>query len=158
MPYHALEVTLTRSLTPAELHQAARMMPLAANHDTTRVMTVVRAKTPGKALGRLRRQVGGRLPLDVITTHYPDADGGVLLNVSLPPAAHSALRATADGAGQTPRVFLQLAVHRALVQHARDEADRLDQAVQRLLECTTAPQPMAALGRALSRTPGASQC
>ncbi|MFI1487995.1 hypothetical protein [Streptomyces sp. NPDC020747] len=158
MPYHALELTLTRSLTTAELQQTARTMPLAANHDATRVMTVVRAKTPGKALSRLRHQVDGRLPLDAITTHYPDADGQVLLNVSLPPAAHSALRAAADGAGQTPRVFLQLAIHRALVQHARDEADRLDQAVQRLLECTTAPQLMAALGRALSRTPGASQC
>ncbi|KAF5990770.1 hypothetical protein [Streptomyces sp. WAC00263] len=158
MPHHALEITLTRPLTPAELHKAAHAMPLAANHDATRVMTVVRAKTPGKALNRLRHQMGGRLPIDVITTHYPDTDSKILLNVAFPPATHTALRAAADRAGQPPHLFLELAVHRALARHASEEANRLDQAVQRLLTHTTSPHLLAALGRALTHTPGAAPC
>jgi hypothetical protein len=55
MPYHALEVLLTRPLVPAELRDAAHVLPLATNHDTTRLMTLVRAKTPGRAAHRPRR-------------------------------------------------------------------------------------------------------
>ena len=33
MPHHALEITLTRPATRAELARAVRVMPLAANHD-----------------------------------------------------------------------------------------------------------------------------
>ncbi|MFI6340816.1 hypothetical protein [Streptomyces sp. NPDC050535] len=155
MPYHALEITLIRPLTPAELHQAARTMPLAANHDATRLMTVVHAKTERKALSRLRHQADALLPLDIITTHYPDADGQILLSVTLPPAAHTALRTVASHTGQPPHRFLQQTIHRALDRHASNEADRLDQVVTCLLASTTAPHLLAALGRALTRTLGA---
>ncbi|WP_405541046.1 hypothetical protein OG478_00230 [Streptomyces phaeochromogenes] len=158
MRHHALEITLTRPLTPAELHQATRTMPLAANHDATHLLTLVHAKTPDKALNRLRHQIDGRLPIDVITTHYPDPDGKILLNIALPPATHAALQATADEAGQPLPVFLQLAVHRALARHSREEANRLDQAVQHLLAHTTAPHLLAAIGRALTHAPGAAPC
>ena len=158
MPHHALDITLTRPLTPAELHRATRTMPLAANHDATHLMAVVGARTPGKALKRLRRQMGGRLPIDVITTHYPDSSGRILLNVAFAPAAHAALRAVADRAGQPPGRFVQLALHRALARHASDEADRLDHAVQHLLAGSTASHLLTALGRALTRTPGVTQC
>lgn len=119
MPHHALEVPLTRSLTAAELHHAARTMALAANRDATRLMTVVRTKTPAKALTRLRRQIGTRLPIEVITTYYPDRSGKILLNVAFPPAVHTALTAAADRAAQTPQHYVELAVHRALAQHQR---------------------------------------
>jgi hypothetical protein len=158
MAHHALEITLTRPLTAAELHHAARTMPLAANCDATRLMTVLRAKTPGKALTRLRRQIGTRLPIDVITTHYPDRSGKILLNVAFPPAAHTALAAAADRAAQTPQRFVELALHRALAQHASDEADRLDRALQQLLAHTTPAHLIAAVGHALTRTSGAAPC
>ncbi|MEV4228269.1 hypothetical protein AB0J81_14445 [Streptomyces bobili] len=158
MAHHALEITLTRSLTAAELHHAGRAMPLAANSDATRLMTVVRAKTPGKALTRLRRQIGTRLPIDVITTHYPDRSGKILLNVAFPPAAHTALAAAAGRAAQAPQRFMELAVHRALAQHASAEADRLDRALQQLLAHTTTPHLIAAVGHALTRTSGAAPC
>jgi hypothetical protein len=158
MPHHALDITLTRPLTPAELQQAARTMPLAANHDATHLMAVLPAKTSGKALNRLRHRMGGRLPIDVITTHYPDSSGQILLNVAFPPAAHTALRAAAGRMGQPPRCFMQLALHRALARHATDEADRLDQAVQHLLADTTASHLLAAIGRVLTRTPGGTRC
>ncbi|MEU5633630.1 hypothetical protein ACH47C_31325 [Streptomyces rishiriensis] len=158
MAHHALEITLTRPLAAAELHHAARTMPLAPNHDSTRLMTLVRAKTPRKALTRLRRRIGTRLPIDVITTHYPDRSGKILLNVALPPAAHTALRAAADQAAQTPQRFLELAVHRALAQHADAEADRLERALQHLLTHTTPAHLIAAVGHCLTRTSGAAPC
>ncbi|SHH31687.1 hypothetical protein SAMN05444521_0103 [Streptomyces sp. 3214.6] len=158
MPHHALDITLTRPLTPAALHRATRTTPLAANHDATHLLALVPAKTPGKALNRLRHQTGGLLPIDVITTHYPDTDGKILLNVAFPPATHADLQAAADSAGQPPRLFLELALQRALVRRVGEEAERLDHVVQNLLAHTTAPHLLAAVGRALTRTPGAAPC
>ncbi|MFE9650548.1 hypothetical protein ACFYO0_41940 [Streptomyces sp. NPDC006365] len=158
MPHHALEITLTRPLTPAELHHATRSMPLAANHDATRLMALTRAKTPVKALERLRHQMDGRLPIDVITTHYPDTGGQILLNVTFPPTTYTSIRHAADRAGKSPENFVRQALHRALAQHASDEADRLDQAVQQLLAHTTAAPLLAAVGRALTHTPGVAPC
>ncbi|MFD5391079.1 hypothetical protein ACFWMG_40415 [Streptomyces sp. NPDC127074] len=156
--HHAVEITLTRPATHAELAHAARTLPLAANHDATRLMAVVHAKTPGRALHRVRRRIGGALPVDVITTHYPDSSGHVLLNITLSPAADAALRCAAACAGQTPRLFVELALYRALAQHVEEEAGLLDGAVQRLLATTTASQLLAAVGRALTPTPGAPSC
>ncbi|MCX4878087.1 hypothetical protein [Streptomyces sp. NBC_00847] len=156
MPHHALEVLLTRPLVPAELRDAARVLPLAANHDTTRLMALVRAKTPGRAAHRLRQHLATRLPVDVITTHYADADGQVLLNLAFPSAVHATIRRAAQETGQSPELFVKLALHRALAQHASDEADRLDRAVQQLLAGTTAAHLLAAVGHALTRIPGAA--
>ncbi|MCT9113309.1 hypothetical protein N4G69_48680 [Streptomyces mirabilis] len=157
VPHHALEITLTRPLTPAELHQAARALPLAANNDATRLMTLVRAKTSRRAAHRLRQRLATRLPVDVITTHYPDADGQVLFNVAFPPALHATIRHAADRLGQSPELFVKLAIHRALAQHASDEADRLDQAVRQLLARTTPAHLLSAVGYALTQLPGAPQ-
>ncbi|MFJ7182381.1 hypothetical protein ACIQXA_39925 [Streptomyces massasporeus] len=152
MPHHALEITLTRPLPPPVLHRAARLLPLAANHDATRLMALVAAKTPQRAAHRLRR-LCARLPIDVITTHYPDADHSVLLNVAFPPAVHAALTADARRAQQTPERFLELAVRRALARHADRETDRLDRAVRQLLAHTTPAYLLAAVGHALTRLP-----
>jgi hypothetical protein len=158
MPHHALDIALTRALTPAEFHRAARTMPLAASHDATRLLALVRAKTPDKALNRLRHQMGGRLPIDVITTHYPDPYGQVLLNATFSPTAYAALKAAAAHAGRPLVLFVQEAVHRALARHAAEEANRLDRALQHLLAGTTPPQLLAALGRSLTHTTGAGPC
>ncbi|MGY3206296.1 hypothetical protein [Streptomyces sp. TE5632] len=153
MPHHALEITLTRPLSPAELDAACRRTPLAANYDTTRLMALVPAKTPDRAAHRLRRRLENRLPIDVITTHYPDANGKILLNLALPPAAHAALTAAARCAGQSRERFVELAVHRALAEHADQEAGHLDRAVRRLLAHTTPAHLLSAVGHALTRLP-----
>lgn len=153
MPHHALEITLTRPLTPAALHSAARLLPLAANDDATRLMALVAAKTPQRAAHRLRHRLGTRLPIDVITTHYPDANRSVLLNVAFPPAVHAALTADARRTRQTPERFLELAVRRALAEHADRETDRLGRAVRQLLAHTTPACLLAAVGHALTRLP-----
>ncbi|WP_282689863.1 MULTISPECIES: hypothetical protein [unclassified Streptomyces] len=153
MPHHALEITLTRPLPPPVLYRATRLLPLAANHDATRLMALVPAKTPHAAARRLRRRLGTRLPIDVITTHYPDADHSVLLNIAFPPAAHATLTASARRAQQTPELFLELAVRRALAEHADRETERLDHAVRQLLAHTTPAYLLAAVGHALTRLP-----
>lgn len=158
MPHHPLDITLTRALTPAELHRAADTMPLAANHDTTLLLTLIRAKTPAKGLNRLRHQIGGRLPIDVITTHYPDRHRQILLNVTFSSAAYSALEAAAAHVGRPSHLFVQEAVRRALARHAAGEADRLDRALQHLLASTTPPYLLAALRRSLTHTTGAAPC
>jgi hypothetical protein len=157
MPHHALEITLTRPLTPAELHTAARVLPLAANHDATRLMALVRARTTSRAAHRLRHRLGTRLPVDVITTHHPDTAGQILLNVAFPPSVQAAICHSAGQTGQSPGLFLKLALDRALARHASEEADRLDRAVGELLAHTTSAHLLTAVGRALSRHPGVPQ-
>jgi hypothetical protein len=109
-----------------------------------------------RAAHRLRHRLGTRLPVDVISTHYPDTAGQFLLNVAFSPVAHAAIRRSAGQAGQSPGLFVKLALDRALAQHASDEADRLDQAVRQLLAGTTAAHLLAAVGHVLTRTPGAA--
>ncbi|MCZ0991780.1 hypothetical protein [Streptomyces diastatochromogenes] len=153
MPHHALEITLTRALNQAELDAVCRRMPLAANHGTTRLMALVDAKTPHRAARRLRHQLGGLLPIDVITTHYPDAEHKVLLNVAFPFDAHAAVKAEARRAGLTSECFMELAVHRALAHHAEREIDRLHQEVRQLLAHTSPAHLLSAVGHALARLP-----
>ncbi|MER6094096.1 hypothetical protein [Streptomyces bluensis] len=151
MPHHALEIVLTRPLTATELRHAAHTWPLAANHGTTRLMALASAKTPERAAHRLRQRLTARLPIDVITTHYPDRHGHVLLNVAFPPAAYTALKRNARRVGQTPERFVRDALHRALAEHADREADRLDRAVRDLLAHTTPAHLLSAVGHALTR-------
>jgi hypothetical protein len=151
MAHHALELTLTRPSTEAELRHAAQAWPLAANHDATRLMTLAGGKTPERAAHRLRRRLTDRLPIDVITTHYPDAHGHVLLNVAFPPAHHTALQRHACQAGLTPERFLREALHRAITEHADRETARLNHAVRQLLAGTTPAHLLSAVGHALTR-------
>jgi hypothetical protein len=116
-------------------------------------MALIAAKTPQRAAHRLRHRLGTRLPIDVITTHYPNADHSVLLNVAFPPAVHAILTADARRAQQTPARFLELALRRALAEHAEQETDRLDRAVRQLLVHTTPAYLLSAVGHALTRLP-----
>ncbi|WP_282703924.1 hypothetical protein [Streptomyces sp. CC219B] len=152
MPHHALEIVLTRPLTAAELRHAAYAWPLAANRDATRLMTLAGGATPERAVHRLRRRLTARLPIDVITTHYPDAHGQILLNLVFPPATFSAVEREAHCAGLIPERFVREALHRALAEHADREADRLDRAVRQLLAGTTPAHLLSAVGHALTRS------
>ncbi|BET45036.1 hypothetical protein RGQ21_00180 [Kitasatospora aureofaciens] len=158
MAHHALEVLLTRSARPAELRAATRHIPLAVNADSTRLMAICPGKTAGRAARRLRRHLTTSLPIDVITTHYPDTGGHVLLNVAFTPTAHAALRHRAEQTGHTPEQALERALHRALAQHDRNETDRLSRALSHLMTGTTPAHLLAAVGQVLARTrtPGAT--
>ncbi|OMI91365.1 hypothetical protein BSZ07_00185 [Streptomyces sp. M1013] len=156
MPHHALEVLLTRPISPAELRAAARRVPLAANADSTRLMALCPGKSEERAARRLRRHLTTALPIDVITTHYPDTSGDVLLNVTFTPAVHTALRHSAEQAGRTPEQVVERALHRALARHDRNETERLARALSHLLTGTTPASFLAAVGQVLARTPGAA--
>lgn len=151
--HHALEIVLTRPATAAELRRAGQDWPLAANYDTSRLMAVADGKTPERAAHRLRQRLTGRLPIDVITTHYPDAYGHVLLNVAFPPAAYTALERNARHAGQSPERYVHAAIHRALAEHTAQETDRLNRAVCQLLAHTSPAHLIAAVGHALTHLP-----
>ncbi|MEV5513913.1 hypothetical protein AB0L50_13430 [Streptomyces flaveolus] len=156
MPHHALEIQLTRPARPAELRAAARSIPLAANSDTTRLMALSPGKTARRAARHLRRNLGTNLPIDVITTHYPDPGGQVLLSVTLPPATQAALRQAAQQSGQTPEQTVERALRQELAQYERNEADRLSREVTGLLATTTPTRLLTALGHVLARTHGAA--
>jgi hypothetical protein len=153
MPHHALEITLTRPATQAELARAARIMPLAANCDRTRLMTVAKAKNPDQALSRAHHRLKELLPLDAVATHYPARDGHVLLTIAFSPTADACIRHAAEQMSQTPRVFLQQTIHRALARHARQEAEHLDHTLKALLAHTTPDQLLTAVGRTLTHAP-----
>ena len=153
MPHHALEIVLTRPLTTDEIRHATRAWPVAANRDATRLMALMNGKIPDHAAHRLRQRLSPHLPIDVITTHYPDASGLVLLNIAFPPAIRTALKAAAHSAGQTPERFVELALHRDLAERNRREADRLERALRRLLDDTNPGHLLSAVGHALTGLP-----
>ncbi|WP_329377095.1 hypothetical protein [Streptomyces sp. NBC_01716] len=158
MARHALEITLTRPATPAELARASQALPLAANHDTTRLMTVIKARNPGRALNRARRRLEGLLPLDCLSTHYPDQAGQVLLSVAFSPAAAAAIRHAAEHEGQEPSLFVAQVIRRALADHARRQAADLEHALSELLTRTSPDRLVAAVGRTLTHTTGEPAC
>ncbi len=156
MPHYALEVVLTRPVRPAELRAAAPSIPLAVNCEATRLMALCSGKTPQRAAHRLRGRLGTRLPIDVITSHYPDRSGQVLLNVVLPRGTQAILRQSAKQAGRTPGQMMEQALNRTLTQHEIEEVDRLSSAVKRLLSGASPAHLLAAVGHVLARTPGAA--
>ncbi|WP_327347022.1 hypothetical protein [Streptomyces europaeiscabiei] len=64
--HHAIEIVLTRPATVDELRRAHSAARLAANADRTRLLALQRAKSPGRALRALRRQLDALLPIDVL--------------------------------------------------------------------------------------------
>ncbi|MFF4692980.1 hypothetical protein [Streptomyces sp. NPDC001307] len=66
---------------------------------------------------------------------------------------HAALTADARRAQQSPERSLELAVRRALAEHADRETGRLDRSVSQLLAHTTPAHLLAAVGQALTRLP-----
>jgi hypothetical protein len=146
---HAVEIILTRPVTPAELHRACRRVPLATNTDRTRLMAVHRAKSPGRALRSLRHELDRLLPIDVLTTHYPDTAGQVLLNVAFTRAMRSVLDQAAAARGQKPADFLAQAVVEAVERAARTRTGQLTGQLQDLLAEHTPEDVLACAARVL---------
>jgi hypothetical protein len=123
--HHAIEITLTRPASDCELRRARRLVALASNNDRTRLLTLQRAKTSGRALRTLRCRLDAVLPIDVLTTHYPDRQGCVLLNFALSHHARTTIGLAADVCGQRPRDFLRQIVIDAVAQYKEDRVRRL---------------------------------
>lgn len=118
-------------------------MPLAANADRSRLMAVHSTRRPGGALHALRRQLGTRLPIDFLTTHYPDGRGQVLLNVTLTHAADRALHQAAAVLGRRPQDVLRRRVTAALARDEQERARRLEGRLESLLAHHTPDEVLA---------------
>jgi hypothetical protein len=131
--HHAIEIALTRPATAGELCRARAVVALASDISRTRLLALQRAKTPGRALRALRRRLDAVLPIDVLTTLYPDREGRVLLNIVLSSAAHTTIRRAAAARGQRPRDFLSQVVTDAVVRHGEEHARQLTSRLEELL-------------------------
>ncbi|WP_405663010.1 MULTISPECIES: hypothetical protein [unclassified Streptomyces] len=147
--HHAIEITLTRPAADGELRRARRVVALAGNSDGTRLLALQRARTPGRALRALRRRLDGVLPIDVLTTHYPDRRGCVLLNFALSHTARTTIRQAAETCGQRPRDFLKQTVIDAVAQHKEERVRRLMTRFEGLLAQHTPEELLACAARTL---------
>ncbi|MFE1880171.1 hypothetical protein [Streptomyces diastatochromogenes] len=138
--HHAVEITLTRPATDGELRRAGRIVALASNTDHTRLLIVQRAKTPGRALRAVRHRLNAALPIDVVTTHYPDRQGCVLVNFALSHEARTIIHRAAAAGGQRPRDFLSQTVTDAVARHQEERARRLTTHLNGLLDQHTAEE------------------
>ncbi|MER6248894.1 hypothetical protein [Streptomyces griseorubiginosus] len=120
---------------------------MAANADRTRLMTVHAGRSPRRALHTLRCQLDTRLPIDVLSTHYPDRHGQVLLNVALGHRTSQLLRQAAVATGQRPRDVLRERVTEAV---ARDEQRRAQLLTARLEDLLAQHTPEEVLACAAS--------
>ncbi|MEI5011698.1 hypothetical protein RB196_34505 [Streptomyces sp. PmtA] len=150
MPHHAVEITLTRPASPRELDHAGRLTPLAANHDHTHLLALTEAKTPHRALNRLRHTLNETLPIDVLATHYPDTHGKITLNVAFTPTTDAAVRRAAAQHGQPAEAFVEHSLAQALERLDREETERLKRAMHALLSTTTRDHLLTAVARALA--------
>ncbi|MER5656475.1 hypothetical protein ABT076_26065 [Streptomyces sp. NPDC002131] len=141
--HHAVEIILTRPAAPGELQRIPHGMPLAASADRTRLMAVQRAHNPGGALHLLRRRLDSRLPIDVLTTHYPNHHGQVLLNVALERTTAAAIRQAAAVSEQRPQDFLGQRVTAALALQERDRLRLLEARLEDLLAHHTPEEVLA---------------
>ncbi|MFF8996229.1 hypothetical protein ACF09H_41180 [Streptomyces sp. NPDC014983] len=146
-PCHAVDIILTRPATHSELRQASHRVQLAADADRTRLTAVQPARSAGRALHLLRRRLGTHLPIDVLTTHYPDRHGQVLLNVALGRVAHQSLRRSAQALGQRPQDVLRQRLLAALAREEQQRARHLDDRLEDLLADHTPNEVLTRLAR-----------
>ncbi|MFD3840258.1 hypothetical protein ACFWWC_28995 [Streptomyces sp. NPDC058642] len=132
-PAYAVEILLTRPATHRELQRAREHVRLAANADRARLMAIQSALSPGHAMHVLRRRLGTRMPIDILTTHYPDGQGKVQLNIALTHSADTALRRTAAARRQVSAGCLGRCVAARLVRHEEERARHLEGLLANLL-------------------------
>lgn len=149
--HHAIEILLTRPATDGELDRVRRTVPLAASRDRTRLMAVHPAKTPSRALQSLRRRLQHLLPIDVLTTHYPDQHGQVLLNLELSRTARAAIHRAATASGQRPGDFVGRSVTAALDRNERERSRQLTAQLEGLLARHSSEDLLACTARILLR-------
>ncbi|MGF0173852.1 hypothetical protein ACQF36_26065 [Streptomyces sp. Marseille-Q5077] len=151
--HHAVEIALTRPATDDELCRARRVVALASDTSRTRLLALQRAKTPGRAVRALRQRLKAVLPIDVLTTHYPDQQGRVLLNVALSPSTQTTVRQAAAAHGQRPRDFLSQAVTDAVARHREKRARHLTSRLEELLGEHTPEELLLCAARTLLSRP-----
>ncbi|MFF7279091.1 hypothetical protein [Streptomyces griseorubiginosus] len=156
MTHHVVEILLTRPVTHSELRRASRALPLGANSDGIRLMAIHPAKTPGRALRSVRRRLQHLLPLDILTTHYPDPSGQVILNVEFSPAARQLIGQAAAARGQRPAEYVGHCMAEALRHSEQERARALTAQLEGMLAHHRPEEVLACTARILlhRREPG----
>lgn len=150
---YAVEISLTRPASARELDRARHRVRFAANADRTRLMTVQSGRSPGRALHRLRRRLDTVVPIDVLSTHYPDRRGRVLLNVALDRDTEAAIRREAAASGRRPRNVLGERITTALTREHRERLHHFESQLRGLLTEHTPRDVLACAAALLAKAP-----
>lgn len=149
---YAVEISLTRPASARELDRARRRASFAVNADRTRLMAVHSTTSPSRALHRLRSRLDDILPIDVLTTHYPDHKGRVLLNVDLSRDVDAAIRREASASGRRPRDILGERITAGLAHERRERRHRLESQLHALLAQHTPHEVLTCAAALLARS------
>ncbi|CCK28835.1 hypothetical protein BN159_4456 [Streptomyces davaonensis JCM 4913] len=150
MTLHAVEITLTRSVDAVELRAAQEdsSLPMAAAGDRRRLVILVSAKNERQAMRKIWKRLEDALPIDVLCSLFPGADGKYLMSIPMSDATHERIRERAVAEGKTPEEYLQEAIAQAL---ARDRSARQAQLACALNELLRTYSPEEITGAAARR-------
>ncbi|MFE0739110.1 hypothetical protein [Streptomyces sp. NPDC058855] len=131
MTVHAIEISLTRSISALELRAAQQESALlmAAADDRKRLVVLVSAKNEGGAIRKIWKRLEEVLPIDVLCSLFPGPDGKYLMSIPMSDEVHEWIRNCAAAEQKTPEEYLQEAIVQAL---ARDRSTRRAQLTCRL--------------------------
>ncbi|MGW6890329.1 hypothetical protein [Streptomyces chartreusis] len=112
-------------------------------------MAVYGGHGPSRTLHALRRRLGTRLPIDYLTTHYPDRYQQVLLNIDLDATVHEALCREAAALGLRPQELLGRRLRAAVARDSRERARRLEEQLGSVLAHYTPEEVLSGVARRL---------
>lgn len=90
--HYPIEITLTRPASCGDCTVPASVWRSPTTADRTRLMTIQSEKSPGSALHRMRRRIGGQLPVDSWPPPSRTRSGHLLVNAALGRSAKMAVR------------------------------------------------------------------
>ena len=153
MPDHAVEIVLTRKVSAGELRHARQTSgaPLAVGPCDRRLLTVLAAKSMRRALARTWKCLDDLLPIDVLTSAYPNADGEILLSVPMDDSTRDAVVAGARQRGVPPEAFVRGALTNALAERAAREKAWLESSLDALLTRVSPETAVIAVARRMER-------
>ena len=141
-PFHASELTLPRPATQGGLrHARARVRP-TANADRTRLVAAQSAQ-PGRAAA----PTGHATAIDVLTTHYPNRSGRVLLNIAIGPLSRCGLPPGRSSPGQRLQDVLGQCAVADRAQHEQERARRPEKRIESLFAHTTIEEVLVCAAR-----------
>ncbi|MFG3022135.1 hypothetical protein ACGFZQ_26900 [Streptomyces sp. NPDC048254] len=157
MPLHAIEITLTRTVSGVELKAARRIsgMPMASSPDGKRIAVLVSARDEKLAIRKVWRRLQDSLPIDVLCTLFPGPDGLLRMSIPFAPGVKRRIRAWAKASGANTEEFLSQAIKDALARDRSTETARQECALNFLLHtCSWLDTPLSATDRIpVSRLP-----
>lgn len=101
--HYPIEITLTRPASCGDCTVPASVWRSPTTADRTRLMTIQSEKSPGSALHRMRRRIGGQLPVDSWPPPSRTRSGHLLVNAALGRSAKMAVRRAAAAHSQRSR-------------------------------------------------------